>query len=278
MSDEYNVFISWSGERSRWVAEALRKWLPIVLQKAKPWMSSTNIDKGSRTLNEISTRLNGMKIGIVCLTPENLEAPWILYEAGALSKEIGEKSRLCTYLLGGLEFQDVKAPLGMFQATKPDKQDTRNMIFTINRTLSQTPVPEGDLDSIIDALWPRFENDLRNMPISEQPPLIKREVGDMVAEILEIARAEADTVEAMQAQMTHVEQTLNRAPFGDNGILFTNSLVSGPSIPLSSLAGNVPFESNWVTVDGLGDPRSDVITAEKGQTFRISHSSKDRKK
>jgi len=117
MSEEYNVFISWSGERSKWVAEAMRDWLPLVLQTAKPWMSATDIEKGSRGLNEVSGRLQGMKIGIVCLTPENLETPWILYEAGALSKTIDDKTRLCTYLLGGLQFQHVKPPLGMFQAT-----------------------------------------------------------------------------------------------------------------------------------------------------------------
>ena len=36
MAQEHNVFISWSGERSKWVAEAMREWLPIVLQAARP--------------------------------------------------------------------------------------------------------------------------------------------------------------------------------------------------------------------------------------------------
>jgi hypothetical protein len=104
MTEEYNVFISWSGHRSEWVAKAMRNWLPLVLQSAKPWMSEADIDKGSRGLVEVSSKLVGMKVGIVCLTPENLNEPWILYEAGALSKAIDDKTRLCTYLLGGLQF------------------------------------------------------------------------------------------------------------------------------------------------------------------------------
>jgi hypothetical protein len=84
--DKHNVFISWSGQRSKWAAEALREWLRLVLQAARPWMSGEDIDKGSRGLDEVSRALEGMKIGIICLTPENLDERWILYEAGALSK------------------------------------------------------------------------------------------------------------------------------------------------------------------------------------------------
>jgi hypothetical protein len=280
MSDDFNIFLSWSGDQSRWVADALRRWLPVVLQTAKPWMSSANIDIGSRSLSEISARLNGMKIGIVCLTPENLEAPWILYEAGALSKEIGEKSRLCTYLLAGLEFQDIKGPLGMFQATKPDKQGTRDMIFTINRTLGHAPVPDANLDRLIDAMWPQFEGDLKKMPTSQQPPLAKREVGDMVSEILQIARAEADTVKSMRAQITHVEETLYRAPFGDGGIIISSAFT--PRSPLSSagyLTSPLVFGSDVITADGaiVASP-SEVPNNEERQSFRVvSHSDKDSK-
>jgi hypothetical protein len=101
MGMEFNVFISWSGDRSKWIAEALREWLPLVVQAAKPWMSSKDIDKGARGLQEISEKLERAKIGIVCLTPENLNVPWVLFEAGALSKTIDDETRLCTLLLGG---------------------------------------------------------------------------------------------------------------------------------------------------------------------------------
>lgn len=99
MSDDNNVFISWSGERSRWVADALRDWLPAVLQSVKPWMSA-DIKKGTRGQTTISDKLDKVKVGIVCLTPENLQEPWILFEAGALSKAVDKNSYVCTYLLG----------------------------------------------------------------------------------------------------------------------------------------------------------------------------------
>jgi len=37
-----------------------------------------------------------------------------------------------TEFLGGLQFQDIKPPLGMFQATKAEKDDTRKLVHTIN--------------------------------------------------------------------------------------------------------------------------------------------------
>ena len=92
------VFISWSNERSRLVAEALRGWLPFVLQTVNPWMSVTDEEKGSQWESEISARLD--------------ESPWLLFEAGALSKKLSE-SRVCTYLLD-LTPAAVRPPMGMF--------------------------------------------------------------------------------------------------------------------------------------------------------------------
>jgi hypothetical protein len=70
-----NVFISWSGPRSRFLAEALRAWLPRVIQAAKPWMSDEDISAGSRWLAEIQSELSLSSLGIICVTPENQNSP-----------------------------------------------------------------------------------------------------------------------------------------------------------------------------------------------------------
>jgi hypothetical protein len=187
-----NVFISWSGRRSRWVADALRDWLPLVIQAARPWMSGREVQKGSRGLHEVARALEGIKVGITCLTPENLSAPWILYEAGALSKALDDETRLCTYLLGGLQVQDIQPPLGMFQATKAEKEETRRLIQAINIAISDHPVPDTHLSEIFDAMWPRLEDKLGTMPKAEEDVVAKRSPDEMIAEILEISRAEAN--------------------------------------------------------------------------------------
>src|ERR1039457_7341444 len=88
------IFLSWSGDRSLAVATALRDWLPSVIQAVRPWISSTDIDKGSRWASEIASQLQECSIGIICVTPENRESSWLLFESGALSKSIG--TYVCT--------------------------------------------------------------------------------------------------------------------------------------------------------------------------------------
>jgi hypothetical protein len=71
------VFISWSGARSKAIAEILRQWLPGVIQAVKPYYSPDDISKGARWSSEIGKELEAARVGLICLTRENLEAPWI---------------------------------------------------------------------------------------------------------------------------------------------------------------------------------------------------------
>ena len=82
------VFISWSGPRSRAVAVALKDWLPLVLEGVDPWVSDKDISAGERWAQSVAGELESANFGIICITPENLNADWILFESGALSKSM----------------------------------------------------------------------------------------------------------------------------------------------------------------------------------------------
>lgn len=184
------IFVSWSGDRSKFVAEALRDWLPDVIQALEPWMSSEDIDKGSRWFSDIITQLNEVKVGIICLTPENLESAWILFEAGALSKTLN-KTFVCTYLLD-IEPGDISAPLGQFQATKANKEDTKKILCTINKALGEEFLTKERLESAFERCWPDFEKKLEAIPDVDSIKVKKkkkRTEKELLEEILELVRA-----------------------------------------------------------------------------------------
>ncbi len=80
-----------------------------------PIFYSEDIEKGARWGSDIVRELETSDIGIVCLTHANTDSPWILFEAGALSKSL-EKSRVCGVLFG-IDTTDLKGPLTIFQHT-----------------------------------------------------------------------------------------------------------------------------------------------------------------
>ena len=99
------VFISWSGQLSKNIAILLSTWIEDVLQGVQTWISTDDIEKGSQWFGELNDQLNDIGVGILCLTPENLTAPWILFEAGSLSKGLS-KSRICPFL-ANLQVKDL---------------------------------------------------------------------------------------------------------------------------------------------------------------------------
>lgn len=156
------VFLSWSGEASRSVAEALREWLPNVLQAIDPWMSSEDLEKGAFWSTEMAGQLQETKAGIVCLTADNLRAPWIHYEAGALSKTI-ERALVCPYLFR-IKPADVYGPLVQFQAAESNKKDTDRLIRTLNRALGPHALSEKQLERTYVRWWPDLETKLQAIP------------------------------------------------------------------------------------------------------------------
>ncbi|WP_181162703.1 toll/interleukin-1 receptor domain-containing protein [Burkholderia gladioli] len=185
------VFLSWSGELSRKLADALRGWLPSTLQSVKPYFTPEDIEKGSKWGPEISKELESSNIGIVCLTRDNTEKPWILFEAGALSKSI-QQSHVCT-LLFDLEPTDIKGPLTSFQATKFSKDDFKKLVLTINSSSGDLRLDAAVMDTVFEMWWPKLESQvveiLKNHGVEGKPT--KRSERDILEELLELSRMAA---------------------------------------------------------------------------------------
>jgi len=81
--------------------------------------------------------------------------------------------------------------LGWFQASKADKEGTRRLLQTINTAVSEDPIPIENLDRVFNALWPDLEATISKIPPPDEAAPVKRQMEDMVAEILEITRSDA---------------------------------------------------------------------------------------
>jgi len=180
------VFLSWSGETSRRLAEALREWLPAVLQAVEPWMSAEDVDKGARWSAQVAGELEQAKVGVLCLTRDNLAAPWVLFEAGALSKTL-EKTFVCPYLLG-VRPADLRGPLVQFQAAEANEADTRRLVATINAALGPAALSERGLDRAFATWWPALEEVLKALPPGKPGARPARSERDLLEEVLALVR------------------------------------------------------------------------------------------
>lgn len=154
------VFISWSGELSHKVALVLRDWLPSIIQAIEPYVSSEDMDKGARWFSDIASELESSDFGIVCLTRDNMNAPWILFEAGAISKKL-ERSRVSPLLID-LSPSDLEGPLVQFQATTISKLDMFKLLKAINKVLGDKQLSDNQLERFFEKWWPDFETKVEN--------------------------------------------------------------------------------------------------------------------
>lgn len=208
------LFISWSGERSKALASALRDWLPLVIQSVKPWFSPEDIDKGTRWLSDLNTQLENQSVAIICITPESVNAPWLLFEVGALSKAL-DSSWVCPVLLG-IEPTDIQGPLAQFQSTRTTKDDMRRLLSTINKRL-ESPLAEPHLDTLHELLWPQLNLKLEAIASTVLTPKTPhRATGDLLNEVLA-------TVRSMERQMAELKLSqhppklrLNLSKFSDS--------------------------------------------------------------
>lgn len=179
------VFISWSGTRSRAVALALRDWLPDVIQEARPFMSENDIGAGARWAGELSKTLEGADLGILCLTPENLLAPWLVFEAGSLSKKL-DASRVVPYRLG-VKATEVPFPIAQFQSIDANRDGTLKMLQTLNGARKQ-PMERERLERLFSRLWRDLDEDLKAALALESSHAKMRGDRELLEEILGLVR------------------------------------------------------------------------------------------
>lgn len=185
------VFISWSGETSKKVAELIREWLPSVLQTVKPYFTPSDIEKGTRWSADIAQELDDSMAGIFCVTKENLNSQWLMFEAGAISKKV-DQSLVCPILIG-LENSDINGPLTQFQTTLFEKSDFKKLVSDLNKANSSNTLSELVLHNVFEKFWPELEEKITAILKSEGVVNAQnadiRSDRDVLEEILDLSRS-----------------------------------------------------------------------------------------
>jgi hypothetical protein len=184
------VFVSWSGEKSRDVAQAFHDVLPSILHAVEPFISSKDIRVGTRWQGEVAGELDETDFGLVFVTRENQNASWLNFEAGALAKSV-DSSRVVPVAID-LSVAEVSNPLGQFQAITLSKSDIKEMLESMNEACA-TPIAEENLRKTFEKWWPDLNKELneilaRDYAEDDREPSPARSDRDILEEVLNSVR------------------------------------------------------------------------------------------
>lgn len=193
-SDKFKVFISWSGALSMRVATVWYDLVKELFDVVEPFMSEENIGAGVRSLQKIAVELSGTSFGIIVITQDNQGSQWLNYEAGALSKDLGDETiRVAPSLVDFDRKSDVTGPLGQFQASFLDEGGVKFILTEIAKLVG---ADESSVTKRFNNAW-REEYEARFAEAKSadagEPSDARRKPDDMLDEILNMVRDMART-------------------------------------------------------------------------------------
>src|SRR4051794_23685778 len=161
------IFLCWSKLRSRVIAEAWAGMLPNIIKDVQPVLS-TEFQKGTEWSRQLLRDLKQASTGIVFLTPENMQAPWIHFEAGALATAMGNcGGDLFTYCYD-FDPSRLVGPFSAYHSTTATKEDSRRLISDLCTVLRRRPPDER----IYSAWWVGLETAFDNLQAPSIPELV----------------------------------------------------------------------------------------------------------
>ncbi len=167
MEIPYKIFLCWSKSRSKAIAEAWAKLLPEIIKGVQPILS-TEFQKGKEWSKQLRQDLGEARTGIVFLTPENVDAPWIHFEAGALAMAVGNRDRDVYTYVYGFDPGRLAGPLSAYHSTVATKEDTQRLVTDLCTALGRER-PDAGAQS---AWWVKLQKALDNIPAPGIPELV----------------------------------------------------------------------------------------------------------
>lgn len=186
------AFLGWSGKTSRLIAKQLWDWIPKVNPHIRVFVSFEDIEAGTLWSVELTNMLKETSYGVLCVTSDNVKAPWLFYETGVLSMSTSlsnpdNRPRVAPILFGMARASDLPSPLSHYQSKIFGKDEMWNLIRFMNdmckklyrEQLSRTAINEeppktyleqDKLKGNFDALYPELEKAVEEILRDNPPP------------------------------------------------------------------------------------------------------------
>ncbi|MDP1664397.1 MAG: hypothetical protein Q8L79_04650 [Methylobacter sp.] len=137
--------------------------------------------------------MDNATFGILCVTKENVHAPWLTFEAGALSKTM-EKAAVSPFLFD-IKRSEVSGPILQFQSTIFEKEDLKKLISSLNRACGTEMLSDERLEKAFSVWYPTLEEQLNSL-LQNRPlvPEVDKEdesidsSSEILEEILDLTR------------------------------------------------------------------------------------------
>ncbi|MBO4917669.1 MAG: toll/interleukin-1 receptor domain-containing protein [Bacteroidales bacterium] len=155
------LFISWSGIYSKRIAERLKTSLEkIFSNKLTCFVSTKDIASGEDWYDKIKNELAKSSLGILCITKENIKAPWLYFEAGAL---VGNNLNVIPLLINCDQISLNDTPISANQSIQfYNPEQFKKMLNDIREKLNLLPDTDREiLDEIYKTQYNNLKDDLK---------------------------------------------------------------------------------------------------------------------
>ena len=156
------VFLIWSDGTSHAIAEALGEWIPSVIQAVTTFVSPADARSGTGWVNAVSKELDRSLLGIVCVVPGGIGAPWLFFEVGVLSQSL-DPSNVVPLLFDVKRSELDGGPLAQFPAVAYGKDAMYRILETINEKTETMRLSRERLRDTFELWWPKLELDLETV-------------------------------------------------------------------------------------------------------------------
>ena len=146
------VYIGWSGETSKEIASILESWLPLMNPHIEAF-SIVDVPTGAAWRYTFFKNLLVCDCAIFCFAQDNINSPWLLYEAGVVS---GAEKQIIP-LLFDVPSSHLPDPLRFFQPIPFTKDRIWQMALTLNDLCGQDAFSFQELAMKFDELYPTVE-------------------------------------------------------------------------------------------------------------------------